>query len=89
MVPCPRHSPIASLRRLYVARDNDAAGLRAAHRLHERGIAVGIEVRELVPVYGDFNLDLCQLDPRGMLAHLANQLVSDDYARFRLAPSCG
>jgi hypothetical protein len=87
----PRFRPGAGsgLHRLYVARDNDAAGLKAARRLHERGIAVGIEVRELVPVYGDFNLDLCQLDPRGMLAHLANQLVSDDYARFRLAPSCG
>jgi hypothetical protein len=91
MVPRPRRSPhsISGLRRLYVARDNDAAGLKAAHRLHQRGIAVGIEVRELVPVYGDFNLDLCQLGPAGMLAHLANQLVPDDCVRFRLAPSCG
>ena len=87
----PRFKPGAGsgLHRVYIARDNDAAGLKAAHRLHERGIAVGIEVRELVPVYGDFNLDLCQLGPRGMLAHLADQLVPDDYARFRVAPSCG
>ena len=57
-------------RRLYVARDNDAAGLKAANRLHERGAAAGIEIRDLVPVHGDFNLDLCRLGPAGLLAHL-------------------
>ena len=54
-----------ALLRLYVARDNDAAGLKAAKRLRERGAAVGIEVRELVPIYADFNLDLCRLCRRG------------------------
>jgi hypothetical protein len=44
-----------ALRRLYVARDNDAAGIHAAERLRER--AAGLDVRELVPVHGDFNLD--------------------------------
>ena len=68
--------------RLYVARDNDAAGLKAAERLHERGLAAGIEIRELVPVYGDFNLDLCRLGPEGMWAHLADQLVPSDRTRF-------
>ena len=34
-------------------------------RLHERGRAAGIDVRELVPVHGDFNLDLCRLGPEG------------------------
>ena len=53
-----------ALRRLYVARDNDAAGLYAAKRLHERGGDAGIDVRDLVPVHGDFNLDLCRLGPR-------------------------
>ena len=71
-----------ALRRLYVARDNDAAGLRAAERLRERGIAAGIEIRELVPVHGDFNLDLCRLGPEGMRAHLADQLVPSDRTRF-------
>jgi hypothetical protein len=71
-----------ALRRLYVARDNDAAGLQAAHRLHERGVAAGIEIRELVPVHGDFNLDLCRLGPEGMRAHLADQLVPPDRMRF-------
>ena len=70
------------LRRLYVARDNDAAGLRAAQRLRERGIAAGIEIRDLVPVYGDFNLDLCRLGADRMRAHLADQLLPSDRTRF-------
>jgi hypothetical protein len=69
-----------ALRRLYVARDNDAAGLNAAERLRER--AAGIDVRELVPVFGDFNLDLCRLGPGAMLAHLADQLVPSDRTRI-------
>jgi hypothetical protein len=69
-----------ALRRLYVARDNDAAGLKAAKRLRER--AAGLDVRELVPVHGDFNLDLCRLGPNGMLARLADQLVPSDRMRF-------
>jgi len=71
-----------TLRRLYVAGDNDAAGLRAANRLHERGTAAGIDVRDLIPVHADFNLDLCRLGPVAMLAHLAAQLVPPDLARF-------
>jgi hypothetical protein len=69
-----------ALRRLYVARDNDAAGLKAAERLRER--AAGLDIRELVPVHSDFNLDLCRLGPDGMLAHLADQLVPSDRTRF-------
>jgi hypothetical protein len=72
-----------ALRRLYVARDNDAAGLMAAERLHERGRACGIDVRDLVPVHGDFNADLCRLGPAALLAHLMPQLVPADLARFR------
>jgi hypothetical protein len=71
-----------ALRRLYVARDNDAAGRKAADRLHERGEAAGIEVRDLAPVHGDFNLDLCRLGPAALLAHLALQLAPADRARF-------
>ena len=71
-----------ALRRLYVARDNDAAGLYAAKRLHERGGDAGIDVRDLVPVHGDFNLDLCRLGPAMMLAHVAPQLDPSDRARF-------
>ncbi|HXC14827.1 MAG TPA: toprim domain-containing protein [Stellaceae bacterium] len=71
-----------ALLRLYVARDNDAAGLKAAQRLRERGRAAGLEIHELVPVHGDFNLDLCRLGPDGMLEHLADQLVPSDRMRF-------
>jgi hypothetical protein len=74
-----------TLRRLYVARDNDTAGLRAANRLHERGAAAGIDVRDLVPVHVDFNLDLCRLGPVAMLAHLDAQLAPPDLAHF---PPC-
>jgi hypothetical protein len=71
-----------SWRRLYVARDNDRAGRHAADRLHERGQAAGIDVRDLVPVHDDFNADLCALGPAALLAHLAPQLVPADLARF-------
>ena len=74
--------PAPALRRLYIACDNDAAGFRAAQRLRERGIAAGIETRGLVPVYDDFNLDLCRLGPQGMRAHLADQLVPSDREHF-------
>jgi len=69
-------------RRLYVARDNDAAGLNAAKRLRQRAMAAGIDVRELVPVHNDFNLDLCRLGAGAMLAHVASQLDPADRARF-------
>jgi hypothetical protein len=69
-----------ALRRLYVARDNDAAGLKAAERLHERHQA--IEVRELVPVHADFNLDLCRLGASDLRARIVDQLVLSDRERF-------
>jgi hypothetical protein len=69
-----------ALRRLYVARDNDAAGRHAAERLRER--ASGIDVRELIPVHADFNLDLCRLGADGMRSFLAQQLASPDRGRF-------
>ena len=80
--PTPGSGPGQALRRLYVARDNDTAGLKAANRLRDRGIAAGIEIRELVPVYGDFNIDLCRLGPEGVRAHLTDQLVPSDRTRF-------
>jgi Toprim domain len=81
--PAPGSRPgQALLRRLYVARDNDAAGIKAAKRLHERGEAAGIDVRELVPVHSDFNADLCRLGAAALLAHLVPQLAPDDLARF-------
>jgi hypothetical protein len=80
--PAPGSGPGQALRRLYVARDNDAAGLKAANHLRERGAAVGVDVRELVPVHDDFSADLCCLGAAVMLAHVAAQLVPADFARF-------
>ena len=71
-----------ALRRLYVARDNDAAGLRASARLHARGAVAGIDVCDLAPVHGDFNIDLLRLGPAALLAHLLDQLVPADALRF-------
>jgi hypothetical protein len=68
-----------SLRRLYVARDNDKAGLLATDRLRDRHC--GIEVRELVPVHIDFNLDLCRLGADDLRARLTDQLLPADRPR--------
>ncbi len=73
----------SSLRRLYIARDNDAAGRRAAERLHERHR--NIDVRELVPAHADFNLDLCRLGHDGLRARLTDQLDPSDL-RFLVNP---
>jgi hypothetical protein len=69
-----------SLRRLYVARDNDPAGRGAANRLCDRH--QHIDVRQLVPVHADFNLDLYRLGAGPMLARLTDQLVPDDRGRL-------
>lgn len=64
-----------TLERLYVAIDNDVAGRAVAARLHVRGEAAGIEVRNLVPVLGDFNEDLLSLGPGLLMAHLRQQFT--------------
>jgi hypothetical protein len=74
----------ASLRRLYVARDNDKAGLRAAQSLRERNRC--IEVRELVPVHADFNTDLCRLGAENLRGRLADQLVPADQQHLLTDP---
>jgi Toprim domain len=71
-----------TLRRLYVARDNDPAGHGAVATLTERAKPVGIEVIPLVPHLGDFNDDLRQLGAIHLGAALAAQLVSSDRAQF-------
>src|SRR3546814_4335235 len=48
----------ATLRRLYIARDDDPAGDGAMTTLIERARAVGIEAISLSPRLGDFNEDL-------------------------------
>jgi hypothetical protein len=70
------------LARLYVARDRDAAGRMAAERLHVRAGAAGIDVRDLVPVWADFNEDIRRLGPGIFRAHLGDQLAPADVLRF-------
>ena len=70
------------LARLYVAQDQDAAGHMASEQLRTRGKAAGVEVRDLVPVRGDFNEDLCRAGPEALLTRLLDQLAPDDVLRF-------
>ena len=72
----------AMLRRLYVARDNDAAGDAAFGTLVERTQAAGIEALSLSPALQDFNDDLRHLGLVELRAALRVQLAPDDVARF-------
>ncbi|GLR68661.1 DNA primase [Acidocella aquatica] len=72
----------ATLRRLYVARDNDAAGDAAFTALAERAQAVGIETLSLSPALQDFNDDLRHLGLTELRAALRVQLTPDDVPRF-------
>ena len=73
-----------SLRRLYIARDNDPAGDRAMTALIERASAIGIETVVLTPRLADFNEDLRLLGHDALAARLREQIVSQDIARFML-----
>jgi len=70
------------LRRLYIARDNDAAGRHAAEALAARAEAAGIEALALTPTADDFNADLRRFGPQAMAAELRVQLAPQDVARF-------
>ncbi len=72
----------SSLRRLYVAHDNDEAGRLALERLRERFCGVAVELRALVPRAEDFNADLLTLGPDRLRDWLAAQLAPDDCRRF-------
>ena len=63
------------MQRLYIARDGDTAGTRAAERLRQRAEAAGIlDVRDLYPMHGDFNDDLRRLGAAWLAGHVAVQL---------------
>ncbi len=72
----------ASLRRLYIARDNDPAGKHAAETLTGRAEAVGVEALTLTPSLGDFNDDLTRLGIDALAAAIRVQLAPEDVARF-------
>jgi len=73
-----------TLRRLYIARDNDAAGEVAATALTERAEATGVETIVWMPKRDDFNDDLRAFGLDALRAALRVQLVPQDVARFML-----
>jgi hypothetical protein len=72
----------ATLRRLYVARDDDPAGDLAMATLTERAHSAGIEALPLSPSLGDFNEDLRQLGVDELGAALRVQLAPEDVPRY-------
>jgi hypothetical protein len=72
----------SDLRRIYVARDTDAAGHRAAMKLSARAEAVGIEPITLTPRADDFNTDLVTLGRQALATSLTAQLAPEDVRRF-------
>ena len=74
----------AGLRRLYILRDNDAAGDFAEERLAERCHDAGIEARVLTPVAKDLNADLCREPVHVVRARMLAQMQPQDRFRFRI-----
>ena len=70
-----------TLRRLYIARDADAAGDNAFAMLSARATAAGIEVLALSPQRGDFNDDLQARGVNALRAALRPQLAPQDTER--------
>lgn len=78
-----------SVRRLYVARDADAAGDTATANLSNRAEAAGIEVRGLSPCFDDFNEDLRRLGIESLRTSVGQQLASQDVVRFMSSAGTG
>ncbi len=70
------------LRRLYVLRDNDAAGDFAEERLGERCYDSGIDCRVLKPAAKDLNVDLRQEPVHAVKARMLSQMEPQDRSRF-------
>jgi hypothetical protein len=71
-----------TLRRLYIARDNDPAGNSAMATLVDRAQAVGIEAIPLSPQLGDLNEDIRMLGADALWAALRIQIAPQDITRF-------
>lgn len=70
----------ASLRRLYVARDDDPAGRAAFATLTERALPLGIAVHPLEPRLDDLNSDLRRFGAARLEAALRKQFLPGDVA---------
>jgi Toprim domain len=77
----------SSLRRLYIARDADAAGDTVQAVLLQRAENAGIEAIPLSPRLGDFNEDLHVFGLDTLRAALRIQLAPEDVSRFLLLPA--
>ncbi len=71
-----------TLRRLYIACDNDPAGVGAVATLTERAKAAGIEAIVLSPRLDDFNEDLRLLGIGTLAAAIRVQIAAQYVARF-------
>ena len=71
-----------TLRRIYIVRDNDAAGDGAVESLSARARMNGIKPITLSPRSGDFNEDLRILGIDAVRSALRVQLIPEDVARF-------
>ena len=71
-----------TLRRLYIARDNDPAGDGAVANLIDRSREAGIEAITLSPRLGDFNEDLRAFGIDALRAAIRVQIVPEDVVRF-------
>jgi len=78
---------LSSLRRLYIARDADAAGDTVQAVLLRRAETAGIEAIPLSPRLGDFNEDLHVFGLDTLRAALRIQLTPEDISRFLLHPA--
>jgi hypothetical protein len=71
-----------TLRRLYIARDDDPAGDGAVGALFDRAQEAGIEPIVLSPRLGDFNEDLRLLGIDALRAGSRVQIAARDVVRF-------
>ncbi len=72
----------AALRRLYLLRDNDAAGAFAQERLIARCRAAAIELRVLTPAAKDLNADLRMEQAEAVKGRVIAQMLAEDRLRF-------
>ncbi|MBK6412936.1 toprim domain-containing protein [Sphingopyxis sp.] len=72
----------APLRRLYVARERDAAGRAAFAALAERAVQLGIDILPLDPALDDLNSDLMQIGRSQLAASIAPQMHVVDAERM-------
>lgn len=71
-----------SLRRLYIAFDDDPAGRRAADRLSARARDAGVTPIPLAPRLGDFNEDLQRFGRERLARWLWPQLAPEEWSRL-------